>query len=102
MTCIPTTRRLAWLGCRAGSAPPQPRVSIGEADQLLLADIERIRTALAAPVKGRRHGNRAALQLRQLHGSPPLRRERARERGGLVPGRDGNLCHGLRASVDDG
>ena len=35
----------------AGSAPLQPRGSIGEADQLFLADIERIRTAFAAPSK---------------------------------------------------
>ena len=64
---------------------PHPGGSIGEADQLFLADIERIRTAFAAPVKGRRHGNGAALQLRQLHGGAPLRRERLGERGVLSP-----------------
>ena len=32
----------------------------------------------------------------------PFRRERLRERGRLVPRRNGDLCHGLRAGIDDG
>src|SRR4051794_25652990 len=47
--------------------------SICEADQLFLANVESINVALAAAVKGRRHGNRAALRLWQLDGRPPLR-----------------------------
>jgi len=47
--------------------------SICEADQLFLANVESINVALAAAVKGRRHGNRAALRLWHLDGRPPLR-----------------------------
>src|SRR3954468_4082865 len=76
--------------------------SICEADQLFLANVESISIALAAAVKGRRHGNRAVLRLWQIDGRPPLRGKRFRERGGLIASPDDNRCHGLRARVDDG
>src|SRR3954462_2503075 len=50
-------------------APVLPRKgqegSIRKADRLFLADVEGLGIALAAALEGRRHGNRAALQLRQ-------------------------------------
>src|SRR3954463_11524581 len=73
---------------RRGRPDPRPRrdrrpseqaaihttsASICEADQLFLANVESISVALAAAVKGRRHGNRASLRLWPLDAPPPLR-----------------------------
>src|SRR3954462_15450810 len=86
-------------------APVLPRKgqegSIRKADRLFLADVEGLGIALAAALEGRRHGNRAALQLRQPDRRASLGRQRLRELGGFLASRDDNTRRGVRSGIDD-
>src|SRR5215210_2502310 len=53
------------LKAASRESPSREEGSIRKADRLFLADVEGLGITLAAALEGRRHGNRAALHLRQ-------------------------------------